>query len=220
MYRWCLVLMLLCSAATVVAQSQESRAIIRGTVLDEAGSPVPNAYVAADMMASEKIAKVFETYTDLTGQFVLEGLPFGEYHVSAQKEAEGYLSTRPNVLQHNSPLEVRVTPDHEADAVTIHFSPRGAMLTGTVRDANTGASIPAEITLKPENGDGLLGTGTNGKENFRLAVPANEGFTLLISAPGYTTWTYREDANPEHPGVLRLGSGSEKKLDVRLDPQR
>ncbi|HET9697241.1 MAG TPA: carboxypeptidase-like regulatory domain-containing protein [Terriglobales bacterium] len=219
MYRWCFVLMLLCSAF-VISQAQDSHGIIRGTVLDEAGSPVQNAYVAADMMADGKIAQELKTYTDSTGQFVLEGLPLGEYQVSAQKEEDGYLSTRPNVFQHNKPVEVRLTPDNDSDSVTIHFSPKGAFVTGTVRDSKTGARVAAEITLKPENGDGLLGTGTNGKENFRLAVPANAGFTILISAPGYQNWVYRDEANPEQPGVLRLDSGSEKKLDVRLVPQR
>lgn len=219
MYRWCLALILLCSTAAVI-QAQESRGIIRGTVLDDAGSPVSNAYVAADMMASGKIAHVIETYTDSTGQFVFENLAFGEYQVSAQKEAEGYLSTRPNIFQHNPPLEVRLTPDNNSDSVTIRFSAKGALVTGTVRDAKTGARLPAEITLKPENGDGLLGTGTNGKENFRLAIPANSGFTMTVSAPGYNTWTYHDDSNPEQAGILRLESGAEKKLEIRLDPQR
>ena len=217
MYRWCLALMLFCSAAMF---AQESRGIIRGTVLDEAGTPVANAYVAADMMASDKIARVLETYTDLTGQFVFEGLSLGEYRVSAQKETEGYLSTRPNVFEHNAPLTLSITPDDLSESATIRFSPKGAFLTGTVRDANTGARIPAEITLKPENGDGLLGTGTNGKESFRLAVPANAGFTIEISSPGYKTWTYRDETSAQQASVLKLDSGSEKKLDVRLDPQR
>jgi hypothetical protein len=216
MYRWRLALVLLCSAAMA---GQDSRGIIRGTVLDEAGAPVANAYVAADMMAGGKIATVIETYTDPTGQFVFEGLSFGEYRVSAQKETEGYLSTRPNIFEHNLPLTLRITPDNLTESTTIRFSPKSAILTGTVRDATTGARIPAEITLKPENGDGLLGTGTNGKENFHLSVPANTGFTIEITARGYKPWTYRDEANPQQVGLLKLDSGSEKKFDVRLDPR-
>jgi Carboxypeptidase regulatory-like domain len=213
MVRWGALLLLLSS----IGVAQE-RGLIRGTVLDETGVPVVNAYVAVDAMSEGKISSTLNAYSDGSGQFVFDGLALGEYRVSAQKEDEGYLTTRPNVFEHNPPLIVKLTADVPAGTATVHFSARGAVLTGRVRDAKTGAPVAAQFTLKPENGNGLLGTGTNGRDKFTLSVPANAGFTLEVSAEGYKAWLYSDATHPEQAAILRLEPGSKKELNIDLDP--
>jgi uncharacterized surface anchored protein len=213
MTRWSVLFLLV----SWIAFAQD-RGLIRGTVLDETGAPVANAYVAIDTMSDGKVASTLNAYTDSTGQFVFDGLALGDYRVSAQKEDEGYLTTRPNVFEHNPPLLVSLTADDPAATATVHFSARGAVITGRIRDSQTGAPIAAQFTLKPENGDGLLGTGANGKDRFALSVPANAGFTIEISAAGYKTWTYTDSSHPGKAAVLRLESGSKLDWDIQLDP--
>lgn len=215
MYR--LYLFFLLVASTVALAQELGRGIIRGTVLDEMGSPVTNAYVTADVMKGDRTLKALDTYTDSTGQFVFEGLSFGKFSVSAEKQADGYRSTRRDVFG-QTPLIVSLTSDELAATAIIRFPAKSGLISGWVRDAKTAVSIPAQLNVAPINGSRFLGTGTNGESEFHLLLPANSGFMLQVSANGYKPWVYEDVTNVSMPAQISLEPGTEMKMDIRLEP--
>lgn len=64
-------------------------AVVEGTVVDEAGKPVPNVGIRASMMSARNGGGAAQA--DARGAFVLEGLAKGEYLLLAQEEDGPYM---------------------------------------------------------------------------------------------------------------------------------
>ncbi|MCU0622213.1 MAG: TonB-dependent receptor [Gemmatimonadales bacterium] len=80
---------------------------------------------------------------------------------------------------------------------------QGAVVRGTVRDAVSGAAVPAaEVMLVP----GSRRAVTDGDGRFALPVPADGAVALLVRRPGYA------------PTRLRLAAASAEPIEVTLAP--
>ena len=85
-----------CFAATAMAQP-----LVRGRVLDPSGKPVPAAVVTfvAQFQNLTRTAK-----TDNKGEFLMVGLPSGQYQVTATVEGVGTDTITPMITQGQNPL--------------------------------------------------------------------------------------------------------------------
>jgi carboxypeptidase family protein len=216
------VALLFLSLVSAAAQSPDGA--IRGTVLAEDGSPIADAHVSAEAMRGNVIQTVLDVNTDDYGIFVFAHLAMGEYRLSAEKQESGYLSTRPDIFSSRSPFLVSLTSDTPMFSTVIRFAPKAAVITGWVRDAATGASIAAHLSLAPmESNRGWSTTGTNRKFKFRLQIPANTDVKFGACSEGYRTWFYADPSNTSRAIPLKLRSGETKELNVTLekssDPQ-
>lgn len=141
------------AAATIVA-APVAPAII-GVVVDTAGTPLANAHVLVPEVGRT-------TTTNAVGQFVLRGLPAGEYHLSITIAgyAPGHLVVR--VPAEGEDLHVRVvlrwTP-MRLSAVVVSASPTGTEterltqaaleLSGRALARSIGSSISASLASEP-----------------------------------------------------------------------
>ncbi len=210
-------LLSLLSLLTVSASTQVREGSIGGTALADDGGPVANARVSAEVMQGSKILTVLNTNTDDLGVFAFSRLVAGEYRVSAEKQEAGYLSTRPDIFTSEPALTVVLTPDTPTVNTLIRFKPKAGSLTGWVRDSATGRSMAAHLSLAPTFGCGWSTTGTAGRFEFRLLVPADTPVNFGACAEGYKPWFYADHSNPSRSVPLKLGAGAELEINIMLE---
>jgi hypothetical protein len=168
-------------------------------------------------MKGSKILTGLDTNTNDLGSFEFSRLAVGEYRVSAEKEEAGYLSTRPDIFTSRPALTVVLTRSALTGTTIIRFPPKAGVITGWVRDAATGRSIRAHLSLAPMSDGGWSTTGTSGRFKFRLLIPSNTAIKFGACAEGYKTWSYADPSNRSRPVPLQLGPGIEVEMDIKLE---
>src|ERR1700733_1546032 len=214
---WSTLLLFFLSLGAVFASAQIPEGSIRGTVLADDDGPVANAHVYAEVMHGSKILTVLNTSTNDLGIFAFSQLAIGEYRIYADKQEDGYLSTRPDIFTPEPFLVVALSLGSPTATTVIHFGPKAAIITGWVRDSATGKSIAAHLSLAPADGHAWSTTGTAGQFRFRLAIPADTPINFGACAEGYKPWSYANSSNPSRAVALRLKSTAEMKIDIQLE---
>ena len=163
-WRNSLLLLLACSGAAAQVQT----GLIRGTLLNDEGSPVANAdvfamfYLHCDLSNNAIRAKIesghqdeclsrsdgrVDASTDEAGVFELERLQLGMYGLEAQKPQDGYCATFQDTTK------VALTPTSPFAEVVFHLPPKCARLRGIVRNAKTGELLTdVSLRLRPTKG--------------------------------------------------------------------
>ena len=181
---------------------------ISGTVVREDGYPVADAHVNADVMDGEKAVTWLVVQTDEHGRFLFSHLKLGEYRISAEKGEAGYLSTGPDIFTCKPPLTIVLSEESPTADTSVDFMPKGATITGWVKDAKTAQAISAHLSLAPIPDCGWSTAGTTGKHRFELLVPSDTPITFGACSEGYKPWT---------PLALSLRPGSRFAIDVLLE---
>ncbi|HET9191618.1 MAG TPA: tetratricopeptide repeat protein [Vicinamibacterales bacterium] len=117
------------AAAPAIAQP-----LVRGRVVDATGKPVADAVVTfvAQFVSLSRNAK-----TDAKGEFLMVGLPSGQYAITATKEGVGTDKISANVTQgQNAPLSLTLRPAAPAGATVAPAGESGA-------DAKAAAALQA-----------------------------------------------------------------------------
>jgi hypothetical protein len=237
---WMLIIAIL---ATNMAHAQTG--LIRGTLLNSNGSSVAKADVYAMFFlhcvvpndaARSKIESGAEdrclshwdrrvdTTTDDAGVFELQGLQLGVYELAAQKPEDGYRSTFRNLFTGEPPVRVVLSTASAYAEVTLHFPPKCALLTGTVRNATTGKLLSdVEVRMYPKAEHRYENDGV--PVPMHELIPAEREFTLEIAAPGFESRYYRGPfdripGNDAPATLLNLEAGQEFHLDIALIPKR
>jgi tetratricopeptide (TPR) repeat protein len=99
----------------IVAASAHAQPLVRGRVVDATGKPVADAVVTfvAQFVALSRNAK-----TDAKGEFLIVGLPSGQYAITATKEGIGTDKVSANVTQgQNAPVSLTLRPAAPAGAL-------------------------------------------------------------------------------------------------------
>ena len=110
-----LIRSLLAAAVLVVAAPALAQPLVRGRVVDATGKPVADAVVTfvAQFVQLSRNAK-----TDAKGEFLMVGLPSGQYAITATKEGIGTDKISANVTQgQNAPLSMTLRPAAPAGAL-------------------------------------------------------------------------------------------------------
>jgi Flp pilus assembly protein TadD len=140
-------LLITCVAVPAIAQQP----VFRGKVVDEAGKPVPDATMefAAQFQTLTRQAK-----TDSKGEFLLVGLPSGEFLITTKKAGVGEDITKTRITQgQNVPVTLTLRP----------VAPAGA-LAAVVASTSPGAAAAKanqELQLLAKTGAGHLAAGRN-----------------------------------------------------------
>jgi hypothetical protein len=194
-------LLTLCAAA-------QREGSISGTIFNHNGVPVAGAHVSAEVMRGDKILTVLASNTNDHGRFLFSHLKLGEYHISAEKREAGYLSTAPDIFTCKPPLTIVLSEESPTASASVRFMPKGAKISGWVKDAKTGEAISAHLSLAPISKCGWSTTGTAGEYRFELLVPSETPITFGACSEGSKPWT---------PLVLNLRPGSKFNIDVLLE---
>ena len=192
---------------TLCAAAQRGGSI-SGTIYDHNGVPVTGAHVSAEVMRGDKILTFLTTKANDHGQFLFSHLKLGEYRISADKQEAGYLSTAPDIFSCKPPLTITLSEESPSADTSVRFMPKGATISGWVKDVKTSEAIPAHLSLAPISECGWSTTGTARKYRFELLVPSNTPITFGACAEGYKPWT---------PLALDLRPGEKFEIDVLLE---
>jgi hypothetical protein len=155
----------------------QSEVILKGRVLDENGSPVANARIAAHREPISSIVGVYQAHdlpplpdcaatTDNNGEFEINKLPSGRLRISAQ--AEGFLET------FSGPVEVKA--GDAVDTLLLEM-PRGKPLVGQVVSQSGEWVSEASVQLEWSSSDSPVGesgevtTQTGPQGHFHLDFP-------------------------------------------------
>jgi hypothetical protein len=189
-------------ALSLQAQTANDAGVITGRVVDAGGAPVRSAGVYVVPLGHPLATRARTATADENGAFVIDNLAFGTYGVYGSKEDEGYADTL--WFSSTEAPKVTISAREPSGAVVLRFGPKAGMITGTSRDERTGKPLAAIFTVR--------GVSQSKPPNFRVLIPASEDFSLEATAEGYQTW--ESGSRP-----LRLESGAQLHLDIRLKPQ-
>jgi hypothetical protein len=192
---------------------QETKGEIIGTVVDERGSPVPNAQVSPQYLGVALFRSlVISVDTDVHGRFTIDHLDWGRYAVHAGKEADGYPNTRFRLYQTRSAPQVSLSPQHIVRRVTVKIGPKGGVLVSSVRDAVTHTPVATQLVLKKHDGSGRIYLSE--PPDFQVLLPADTDVLIEIRKEGYEPWVYATASRRS----IRLKSGVRMRLEVNLTP--
>ena len=102
--------------------------------------------------------------------------------------------------------------------MTIHLSPRGGILSGTVTDKVSGAPVKGiSISYLDVDGKASGGAPLPSDGEFHVTSPTQCDLVIVAFAKGYKGWVYTDRSNPSRP-VLRLAAGERKLVAIELEP--
>ncbi len=194
--------------------SSQTRSIISGTVLDENSNPVASAKVRILRLDRGKV-----TWGDQTGEhgeFAIEGLAWGSYMLSAEKEGDGYPNGLADLYANGPRTTVALSPASPAVSVTIRIGPRAGILAATEIDAVTGKDVPsASITVRRYDNRNVYALMSKRPE---VLLPALTKVLIEVHAEGYADWSYPGGAEERRAEAVSVGSGQKLPVIVALQP--
>ena len=202
---------------TVVAA--EGLGLIEGTVLYEDGRPVMNATVSAFPLEGAFVGKIPSAHTNELGRFQISHLWLARFDVTAKKEDEGCPDTSSGFYFDSKTAPITLSLSHPSATDTIVLGPKAGILVGTVADAITGAPLDpcVDFHRASDPNNFLSGTGlVNAK--YRVLVPSDRDVIMKIWHEGYLPWYYPGANHKSEAKPLRLKSGEERTLHIRLQP--
>lgn len=206
------LLVLIVVSGTLFAQSlgKASSGEIKGTVVDQNGSPVSSAtvYAIPQGLTLEDITPR-SVKTDSEGCFDFRGgLEFRSYKLYSRKDSEGYLNPFDAFYAdaENQPTEVALSRQHPFSDVKVKLGRQAAVISGKVFEANSGTPLKAYVGLMDQEGNGhsVVVDG-----DYTLVVPSEKNVTLIVTVLG-----------TRHPLVpvssLRLEPGQRIYMDIPI----
>jgi len=216
------VAFLLLSIAHCFSQDNPTRFAegrIIGVVVDEQGRALKNISVRAFLEQSRMFMPTANS--NQAGEFAIENLEAGTYHIFGENDADGYPNTSLSFYPNENPIEVTLG-DVGTARVFLVLGPKAGVLSGEVRDKRTGRIIdlrhsPRFIVKKLSNQEDAIEF--HGPPKFRWLIPPRTDVTLEVTAEGYKPWLYAYPSDSLNPLPFRLESGEEKILNIELEPE-
>ena len=197
-------------ASPALSAQGEYRGSIQGTVLDEAGAPVPRATVAAYPVGTGALHSLIpEAETDEVGHFAINHLAVGRYTAIARKENAGYPNTYFSFYGEKHSAEVTLTDTNPNADIIVRLGRKAGLVSGSISKSGNGAPLNANFKLVPvASPENWMSSSVTPK--YRILLPASVDVIIEATAPGFKAW--------KTPAPIRLGSGSEMRLDVVMEP--
>jgi Carboxypeptidase regulatory-like domain len=178
-------LMVLLLSSCAISQTPDPTPVdgrVSGTVVNEAGEPVPGATVYVSEEASSLVdANSVVARTDVAGRFDFgRTVKHGVYEIYARKDKDGYPDPTSKFYQplNFSPQKVQLFGDHPEEKVTVQLPKKAAILAGRVFDAETGQPLRAGVgftNLRTEAGHFVPADG-----EFHALIPANTDVYVVV----------------------------------------
>jgi len=202
-----------------ISCTTKGKGSISGTILDEKGMPLVGAMVRADLIDSRPMGKALNLVeTDANGHFLFSLIELTSYKIFAMKESAGYPNTAAAFYSHQVFLTVTLTESMPTADITLKLGPPAAMVTGIVTNAITAAPLDVSVLLRRvSDPDEWISIGQ--RAAYRVLVPPDADVFVEVSAPGYKTWYYGGPSDSLKRPPIRLDSGKEMKLDIKLEPE-
>jgi hypothetical protein len=213
--------MLLCGSFIAYGQSEKPQSavgVIRGTVVNETGKPVPGAKVWADKLEGGLVHGIARyAAADGDGRFALEHLDLVQYKIFAKNEEEGYPDTGFAFYSPEPPVKIALSASTKEAAVLVVIGPKAATIKGSTSDARTGAPVLPVISMR-HAGANSRGIASSLPAQYSVLVPAGASILFEVSAAGYRTWYYPGNGAVQAT-PLTLKSGEQMTLDIQMEPE-
>lgn len=197
-------------------QAEEHSGAISGVVVNERGQPVAGAKVSAEMMGVPTVSLIPFVDSDAAGRFTFDGLDWGKYAVCARKEDDGYAEICRSLLNAVSGPTPTLSAQSPRAEVLVAIGPKAGVMTGTVKDALTGAPVDGTLLVRLSKDNGrLFGMGIS--PQFRVLLPPELDLELEVRAPGYQLWRFSVNGDSQG-SPLHMKSEEKRGLDIRLQP--
>ena len=203
------LLFLIVVSGTLLAQAPAKPVSgeIKGTVVDQDGTPVSAATVYAVPQglglddSTPRSAK-----TDSNGRFDFRGgFEFRSYKLYSRKDSDINLNpTDAFYGDQDSAVEVALTRKHPSSVITVNLGKQAGIISGKVFDVESGVPLKAYVGLMDDDGNGhsVVVDG-----DYELQVPAEKSVTVLVTVIGR-----RRPVVPV--SSLRLDPGQRVYLDI------
>jgi hypothetical protein len=207
------------SSPNAVAKPKDDRGLVDGIVAYEDQKPVKGATVYAVPLGRPMGAIIPHAETDETGYYAIHISRswFGKFAVAAKKEDENFPDMSNQFYSDGNFQTATLTASHPAQTVMIRLGPKAGVLTGTVRDAISGATLYPCLELRRPSGNFLSGSGLI-KANFRVLIPPATEVTVKMWLDGYRPWYYPGTDEQSRSAPLRLRPDEQKTLEILLQP--
>jgi hypothetical protein len=181
------LLVLIVATGTLLAQSpaKVSSGEIKGTVVDQNGSPVSSAtvYAVPQGLTLDDVTPR-SVKTDSNGAFDFHGgLEFRSYKLYSRKDADGYQNPLDKFYADadNLAVEVTLSRKHPSSTVTVKLGKQAAVISGKVFDVDSGTPLKAYVGLMDADGNGhsVVVDG-----DYNLVVPPEKSVTLMVTVLG------------------------------------
>jgi hypothetical protein len=173
-------------SGTLIAQTptKAPSGDIKGTVIDQNGSPVTAATVYAvpqGLVLDDATPRSAKTNRD--GRFDFRGgFELRSYKLYARKDADGYLNPLDAFYgDRDSSLEVTLSSKHPSSTATVKLGKQAAEISGRVFDVQSGVPLMAYVGLTDEEGNGhsVVVDG-----DYNLVVPSEKKVQLMVTVIG------------------------------------
>jgi hypothetical protein len=207
------------SSRKAVAKAKDDRGQIAGFVTYEDEKPVKGATVYAVPLGRPMVAILPHAETDETGHYAIpiSRSWFGKFAVAAKKEDENFPDMSDQFYSDGHFQTTTLTTKHPSQSIFIRLGPKAGVLTGTVRDAITGATLYPCLELKRANGNFLSGSGLI-KANFLVLIPSETEVSVKMWLDGYKPWYYPGTDEESRSAPMRLRPNEQKTLGILLQP--
>ena len=206
------LLFLIVVSGTLLSQSPTKHVSgqIKGTVIDQNGSPVSFAtvYAIPQGLTLDDVTPHSVT-TDSNGAFDFHGaLEFRSYKLYSRKDADGYLNPLDAFYADGEyrPVEVALSRGQPSAAVIVKLGKQAAVISGKIMDAKSGMPLKAYLGVLDEEGNGhsVVVEG-----DYNVVVPSERNVTLMVTVLG----TRRSLVPVSH---FRLEPGQRVFMDIPI----
>jgi len=207
------LLVLVVVGGSLLAYSQTTKPStgeIKGTVVDQNGSPISFAtvYAVPQDLGFDDITPP-SVKTDSSGQFAFRGrLPLGTYKFYARKDADSYMDPF-DAFYADSKAEVpkvELNGDRPSATISVRLGKKAGVVTGRVIDAATGVPVKASLSFLDREGHGHS---VLADSSYRIVVPSGKDVTLMVTRMGSPSERAQRPVAP-----LRLEPGQFIYMDL------
>lgn len=199
---------------TLLAQSttRHLSGEIKGTVVDESGTPISSAtvYAVAQGLTLNDVTPQ-SVKADSNGLFDFRGtLKLGGYKLYAEKDDNGYLDPFDPFYSDNQrdAPQVDLSREHLAAIVALKMGKPAAVVSGRIVDAESGAHLKASLGFLDVEGHGhsVVVDG-----DYSIALPSEKDITLMV-----TLFGSKADRSLIPMAPLRLEPGQRVYMDIPI----
>lgn len=201
-------------------QSPQCNGVLRGTIYDLEGQPVPHVRVDAWPLGVDLDVVLPETITNESGSYRFERLCPGRYTVAPADPQANYDPYLLAFLVGRRVPEARLTGKKCQAELSIQLPPKPGKLRILVSDRITHIQIrqfKIEVTIPSQHQSPRIGYLFEPEiQDPDIEVPPDKDFHLLLTAEGFHKW----GGSSKHSENYRVDSGTMSTFEIQLAPTK
>jgi hypothetical protein len=210
-----LVVSLSCFAQDTATSTPPQQGRIVGTVVNDAGEPVPQAMLCWGSYSERGSSSTCGLQSDENGQFDIQ-VALDANRIYAQRTEAGYWSDDA-VEGYKSAQAIRLSAQQPTAHIVVKIGPKPGTANLAVSGVGTGKSIKKFTVHVLVINDRAFFQSVEFRGRSAIPVPSGKDVMLIVQAPGYKRWFYKDADNAGDP-ILRIQPSEERAIDVELEP--